>query len=66
MAEDMEEMAKEVLDEPGNRDLVIKVLAEFFEDSFKDDPAGVGDWLAQNGTSVDLFISLVAEIRQPH
>lgn len=28
---------------------VINVLAQFFQDSFKDDPAGVSDWLARTG-----------------
>lgn len=65
MISSMREMAQEVLAETGMKDTVVTVLAEFFHDSFKDDPAGVGDWLAQNGTSVNLFVELVAELRSP-
>lgn len=42
---------------------VVAVLAEFFQDSFKEDAAGVGDWLARNGTTVDLFVELVDAMR---
>lgn len=42
---------------------VIVVLAQFFQDSFKDDPAGVSDWLAQGDTTPDLFVHLVDAIR---
>lgn len=42
---------------------VINVLAQFFQDSFKDDPAGVSDWLAQGDTTPDLFVHLVEAIR---
>lgn len=59
------EEARELLADEDVRKTVIDVLAEFFQDSFDDDPMGVGDWLAQNGTSVDLFIELVGAIRAP-
>jgi hypothetical protein len=57
--------AAELIEDEDTKDLVIDVLAEFFQDSFKDDPLGVGDWLAQNGTSADLFVELVAALRRP-
>lgn len=63
MAKSMRELARNILCEEETRDDVIFVLAEFFQDSFKEDAPGVGDWLAQNGTSVDLFVELVAELR---
>lgn len=57
--------AAELIEDEDTKDLVIDVLAEFFQDSFKDDPAGVGDWLVQGGTSPDLFVELVAALRRP-
>ena len=59
------QFARNILVEDETRTSVIDVLAEFFQDSFKEDPMGVGDWLAQNGTSVDLFVELVRELRPP-
>lgn len=53
----------DLIKEPDVRKMTIDVLAEFFQDSFKDDHAGVGDWLAQGGTSVDLFVELVKALR---
>jgi hypothetical protein len=50
--------------DPTVRPLTIAVLAEFFQDSFKDDPHGVSDWLAQGGTSVDLFVELVDALKR--
>lgn len=38
-----------------DRELAIKILVEFFRDSFSEDPGGVGDWFAQNGDDVDPF-----------
>jgi hypothetical protein len=61
----MEDVARDLLDDDVVKTDVVDVLAEFFQDSFKDDPVGVGDWLAQNGTSVDLFVQLVAQLRTP-
>lgn len=63
MADSMREMAREVLEEGDTRAVVIDILAEFFQDSIKEDPIGVGDWLAQGGTSADLFIEMVEELR---
>lgn len=40
-----------------NKDDFYAALAEFFRDSFAEDPLGVGDWLAQGGTDVDEFVS---------
>lgn len=54
----------ELIQEADVRKMTIDVLAEFFQDSFKDDPTGVGDWLAQNGTSADLFVELVDALRK--
>lgn len=31
------------------------ILARFFQDSFAEDPVGVGDWLAQGDDDVDVF-----------
>jgi hypothetical protein len=36
---------------------VCSVLAEFFRDAFKNDPAGVGEWLAQGDNDPDEFIA---------
>ena len=44
MIEPMRELARDILSEDEAKDSVIAVLAEFFHDSFKDDPVGVGDW----------------------
>lgn len=60
---DLGTLPADILDE--NKDVVISVLAEFFQDSFKDDPIGVGDWIAQGGTNVDLFVEMVALLRRP-
>lgn len=60
---DMEQFHREVLDDGDNRNLVIDILAEFFQDSFKDDPVGVADWLAQGRTTPDLFVGMVAQLR---
>ena len=65
MSRDLAGLAAEVLEDDDNKSLVVSVLAEFFQDSFKDDPVGVSDWLAQGGTSVDLFIDMVALLRRP-
>lgn len=46
-----------------NRDDFYAILAEFFRDSLAEDAAGVGDWLAQGGHDVDVFIS---ELNQLH
>jgi hypothetical protein len=46
------------------RDQVIDQLAEFFQDSFDENPVGVADWLAQGGTTPDLFIHLVVALRR--
>ena len=62
---DMKDVARELIEERPIRADTINVLAEFFKDSFADDPMGVSDWLAQNGTSVDLFVELVAALRSP-
>lgn len=60
------EMAAEILDEdPDTKATVISLLAEFFQDSFMEDPAGVGDWLYRNETSADLFVEMVALLRLP-
>jgi hypothetical protein len=53
----------DLINEPDVRKMTIDVLAEFFQNEFRDDPAGVGDWLAQGGTSVDLFVDLVQALR---
>jgi hypothetical protein len=39
------------------QDVFYTTLAEFFRDSFSEDPIGVGDWLAQSGQDVDTFIA---------
>lgn len=39
-----------------NRGEFYQTLAEFFRDSFAEDAAGVGEWLAQSGQDVDEFI----------
>lgn len=58
------EMAAEILDDdPDTKATVISMLAEFFQDSFREDPVSVGDWLTENKTSVDLFIEMVAVLR---
>jgi hypothetical protein len=55
--------AQELIKEPDVRKTTLDVLAEFFQDQFNEDPAGVSDWLAQGGTSVDLFVDLVKALR---
>lgn len=52
-----------ILDDKDTFKNVIDVLAQFFQDSFKDDPAGVSDWLAQGDTTPELFVHLVEAIR---
>jgi hypothetical protein len=42
-----------------NRDDVLRILVEFFRDSFEDDAVGVGDWFAQGGNDIDAFIAEV-------
>lgn len=54
---------KDLIKEADVRKMTIDVLAEFFQSEFKEDPSGVGDWLAQGGTSVDLFVDLVQALR---
>jgi hypothetical protein len=54
----------DMLDDEDTEKLVLDALAEFFQDSFDEDPAGVADWLVQGGTSPDLFIHLVVALRQ--
>lgn len=46
-----------------NMDEFYATLAEFFRDSFQEDPAGVGEWLAQSGQDVDAFM---AELERSH
>ena len=53
---------KDWMTEPDIRHLTLKVLAEFFQDQFGEDPIGVGDWLIRNGTDVELFVGLVDEL----
>jgi len=53
----------DLIKEPDVRKVTIDVLAEFFQDQFKEDAAGVGEWLVRTGTSVDLFIDLVEALR---
>jgi len=64
MKDQTKEMACYLLSEGEFKTDIIAVLAEFFEDAFKEDPAGVGEWLAKNGTSADLFVELVAQLRK--
>lgn len=40
-----------------NRNDVVRILIEFFRDSFAEDPAGVGDWFAQGGNDIDTFVA---------
>ena len=40
-----------------NRDDFYAMLAEFFRDSFEEDPTGVADWLAQGDADADEFIA---------
>lgn len=42
-----------------NRDELLTILAEFFRDTFADDPIGVGDWFAQNGDDIDAFVAVL-------
>jgi hypothetical protein len=52
-----------ILDDKETFKSIVDVLAQFFQDSFKDDPAGVSDWLAQGDTTPDLFVHLVKALR---
>ena len=63
---DLAKMAAVILDEDAEaKASVISVLAHFFQESFEEDPAGVGDWLARNQTSADLFVEFAALLRGP-
>lgn len=44
-----------------NRDDVIRILIEFFRESFAEDGLGVADWLAQGGNDIDAFIREIDE-----
>lgn len=46
-----------------NRDELYILLAEFFHDSFREDPVGVGDWFAQGDHDIEQFI---AELDRAH
>lgn len=35
---------------------LIRLLAQFFVDEFREDAAGVGDWLAQGGQDADELV----------
>lgn len=41
---------------------VDRTLAEFFRDSFAEDPVGVGDWCAQGGHDVDQLMVEIDEM----
>jgi hypothetical protein len=43
---------------------LIRLLCEFFEDSFHDDPTTVGDWLAQGSNDVDATIKAIRALAQ--
>lgn len=43
---------------------VIKTLAEFFIGEFENDPASIGDWLAQAGQDADEFVKIVEELKK--
>lgn len=53
-----------LLEDNDHEKLVISTLAEFFQDSFDEDPVGVADWLVQGSTSPDTFIHLVVALRR--
>lgn len=45
---------------------LLKVLIEFFKDSFTEDPMGVGDWAAQGDQTIDeLWSEIVARSGEP-
>ncbi len=43
-----------------NKEEAYCILVEFFMDSFREDPAGVGDWFAQGGNDIDAFYEIVS------
>jgi len=53
-----------MLEDEDTEKVVLDVLAEFFQDSFDEDPTGVADWLVQGGTSPDIFIHMVVALRR--
>jgi hypothetical protein len=46
------------------KDEILKELVEFFLDEFSNDPAGVGDWLAQGEQDAEKFISSVYRLKR--
>ncbi len=47
-----------------SKDDVYRILVEFFMDSFREDPSGVGDWFAQGGNDIDAFYEIVSNERK--
>jgi len=45
------------------KDEILRDLIEFFLEDFSDDPAGVGDWLAQGDHDVDEFIAGIRKLK---
>jgi hypothetical protein len=43
-----------------SKEEVYRILVEFFLDSFREDPSGVGDWFAQGGNDIDEFYEIVS------
>ena len=50
--------------EKPTKDFVIRDLIAFFEDSLKEDPVGVGDWLVQGDWDSDDFIAAVGKLKR--
>ena len=48
-----------------DKDDALRILIEFFRDSFNEDAAGVGDWFAQGGNDIDEFVALIDKIQPP-
>lgn len=42
------------------RNQLFAQLVEFFRDSFSEDPAGVGDWIAQGDFTADEMLAAIA------
>lgn len=45
------------------KDEILRDLIEFFLEDFTNDPAGVGDWLAQGDHDADEFIGAVEKLK---
>lgn len=43
---------------------IIKTLIEFFLEDFRQDPAGVGDWLAANDLDADEFLKNLDKLKE--